>query len=214
MPLRRRCCCAADAAAPPMLLYRLCCCSAYATVCLCCCVPPTAAMCSSVHDELPSRSEQHEIKRRDAGGDLRVRHARHLQGSWSQAYCWGRKGFWCPELKTNNPGKSTLAKCYRKSRRAWLEYHYKTKKMASANKAEHHRASVSILNGLLFFSTPKCLFLDRAIGPSCFWPRHVFFFDLQLFFSPAMRPRKRAQSFSSTSMHYFEQSFPRPRNIL
>ena len=43
-------------------------------------------------------------------------------------------------------------------------------------------------SGLLFFSTPKCLFLDRAIGPS-------LFFDLQLFFSPAMRLRKRAQSF-------------------
>ena len=61
-------------------------------------------------------------------------------------------------------------------------------------------------SGLLFFSTPKCLFLDRTIGPSCFRPACLFF-DFQLFFSPTMRPRKRAQSFFSTSMHYFEQCF-------
>ena len=38
--------------------------------------------------------------------------------------------------------------------------------------------------GLFFFSTPKCLFLDRRIGPSCFWPRHVFFSTSSFFSAP------------------------------
>ena len=38
--------------------------------------------------------------------------------------------------------------------------------------------------GLLFFATPKCLFLDRAIGPSCFRPRHVFFSTSSFFSAP------------------------------
>ena len=36
---------------------------------------------------------------------------------------------------------------------------------------------------LLFFSTPKCLFPDRAVGPSCFRPRYVFF-STSIFFRP------------------------------
>ena len=66
---------------------------------------------------------------------------------------------------------------------------------------------------LLFFSTLKCLFPDRAIGPSCFRPRHVFF-STSSFFSAPQRGLKKSTIFFSTSMHYFELSFPRPRNIL
>ena len=54
-------------------------------------------------------------------------------------------------------------------------------------------ASRTWKKGLLFFSTPKCLFSRPRDWPSCFRPQHVFFSTSS--FSPAMRPRKRAQSF-------------------
>ena len=37
---------------------------------------------------------------------------------------------------------------------------------------------------LLFFSTPKCLFQDRAIGPSCFRSRQVFFSTSSFYSAP------------------------------
>ena len=53
----------------------------------------------------------------------------------------------------------------------------------------------SACNGLLFFSTPKCLFPDRALGLSCFRPQQVFFSTSIFFFNPATRSRKRLRSF-------------------
>ena len=49
---------------------------------------------------------------------------------------------------------------------------------------ERSRSLVKEVNGLLFFSTPKYLFLDRAIGPSCFRQRHVFFSTSSFFSAP------------------------------
>ena len=46
----------------------------------------------------------------------------------------------------------------------------------------------------LFFSTPKCFSRPRDWS-ILFSAAACLFFNLQLFFSPAMRPRKRAQSF-------------------
>ena len=58
-------------------------------------------------------------------------------------------------------------------------------------------ATEALPGGLLFFSTPKCLFLDSRPRDwsILFLAAACLFFDLQLFFSPAIRPRKRAQSF-------------------
>ena len=46
------------------------------------------------------------------------------------------------------------------------------------------KKKIVLFFGLLFFSTPKCLFLDPAIGPSCFRPRHVFFSTSSFFSAP------------------------------
>ena len=54
---------------------------------------------------------------------------------------------------------------------------------------------------------------SRPRDPSCFSAAACLFFDLQLFSAPQWGLEKEHNHFA-TSMHYFEQSFPRPRNIL
>ena len=65
----------------------------------------------------------------------------------------------------------------------------------------HYKASETASSTRSRIPTP-----DRAIGPSCFRPRHVFFFDLQLFF--------RAQSFSQPLCIILSSLFLGPKHLV